>query len=207
MGRDPAYPDWELTGSYSVEEVADRLVTMFYDELYLTEFPPATSPPAPLGMLVAGYSAGAKAAEARVVLIEDPQTRPTPELVVAQDQYGWIAFAQPEATERLFNGFDSTLRVLLQQALPPTEWLKVSGLFPQFTRQPVLPAMPFGDAIDLSRFLVDVTIGYNHYLLGPDIVGGPVEVAGITRHEGFKWVSRKHYYSATLNPEEPRHAD
>lgn len=40
--------------------------------------------------------------------------------------------------------------------------------------------------------MVDVTVGYSRYLLGPDLVGGPVEIAGISRHEGFKWVARKH---------------
>jgi hypothetical protein len=47
------------------------------------------------------------------------------------------------------------------------------------------------------------TIGYTHYLLGPDVVGGPVEVAAISRHEKFKWVSRKHYYLNEMNPEAP----
>jgi hypothetical protein len=47
------------------------------------------------------------------------------------------------------------------------------------------------------------TIGYTHYLLGPDVVGGPVEVAAISRHEKFKWVSRKHYYRNEMNPEAP----
>jgi hypothetical protein len=29
--------------------------------------------------------------------------------------------------------------------------------------------------------------------------GGPVEVAGISLHEGFKWIARKHYFSTDLN--------
>jgi hypothetical protein len=35
--------------------------------------------------------------------------------------------------------------------------------------------------------------------MGPDIVGGPIEVAGVNLHEGFKWINRKHYYSLELN--------
>jgi hypothetical protein len=36
-------------------------------------------------------------------------------------------------------------------------------------------------------------------LSGFDTVGGPVEVAALTKYEGFKWVKRKHYYDKGLN--------
>jgi hypothetical protein len=39
---------------------------------------------------------------------------------------------------------------------------------------------------------------------GPTIVGGPIEIAAITKHENFKWISRKHYYDQPLN-KEPLH--
>ena len=65
--------------------------------------------------------------------------------------------------------------------------------------QPVFPQMPFPDAIALAKFLVDVTARWTHFLMGPDIVGGPIEVAGVNLHEGFKWINRKHYYSLELN--------
>jgi hypothetical protein len=33
----------------------------------------------------------------------------------------------------------------------------------------------------------------------PKIVGGPIEIAAITKHEGFRWIQRKHFYPAGLN--------
>lgn len=33
-----------------------------------------------------------------------------------------------------------------------------------------------------------------------ETVGGPVDVAVITRSEGLVWVKRKHYFSPDLNP-------
>jgi hypothetical protein len=72
-------------------------------------------------------------------------------------------------------------------------------------RPVVIPAMPFADAINFAKYVVDTTVGYTRYVLGPDTVGGQVEVAGISRHEGFKWISRKHYYSPALNPKDPDH--
>lgn len=37
-------------------------------------------------------------------------------------------------------------------------------------------------------------------------VGGELDVATVTKHEGFKWINRKHYYSRELNPLETDHA-
>ena len=60
--------------------------------------------------------------------------------------------------------------------------------------------MPIQDAVDLATFLVDFTKAVVRFSPGAPIVGGKTEVAAITKHESFKWVSRKHYYDATLNP-------
>lgn len=35
----------------------------------------------------------------------------------------------------------------------------------------------------------------------PETIGGAVELAAITKHEGFKWVARKHYYTTEFNRE------
>ena len=59
------------------------------------------------------------------------------------------------------------------------------------------------DAIDLAAFFVDLTIKFSRFAPGAPTVGGPVEVAVITKHEGFKWVRRKHYYTAEYNPPLP----
>lgn len=67
--------------------------------------------------------------------------------------------------------------------------------------EPVVhPTMPIQDAIDLVHFLIDVTCGYVRFAPGPATVAQPIDSAAITRHEGFRWVRRKHYYSAGVNP-------
>ncbi|MET4636585.1 hypothetical protein [Kaistia defluvii] len=60
--------------------------------------------------------------------------------------------------------------------------------------------MPIKDAVDLAEFFVDTTAGYTRFKRGAGIVGGPTESAAITKHEGFKWVRRKHYFDEALNP-------
>lgn len=64
--------------------------------------------------------------------------------------------------------------------------------------------MPIQDAIDLAEFLVHAAIMYSRFSPGAQIVGGPIEIAAITKHEGFKWIRRKHYYDQRLN-REPEH--
>lgn len=70
----------------------------------------------------------------------------------------------------------------------------------QLQAQVIQEAMPFQDALDLAEFLVDLTIRYTRFTPGAGTVGGPIELAGITKHEGFKWIKRKHYYQSALNP-------
>lgn len=205
MGRDPDFLNWDITSSdYTVEGVADRVVEMFFDELYVNL---PTGQHGEFGILIAGYSNGSKQPEAWLVNIDDPLTRPTPKIEAPYDSWGWASYAQPYATQRLFNGYDDSLSYELEQVLEPDQWLRARTVLQSKVTVPAQPAMPFADAINLARFLVDVTVGYSRFQLGPDTVGGPVEVAGISRHEGFKWISRKHYYSADVNrPEEPFHA-
>ena len=64
----------------------------------------------------------------------------------------------------------------------------------------IQPAMPLQDAIDLVKYMVDVTVGFVRFIPGAPTVAEPTDVAAITRHEGFRWVRRKHYYSTELNP-------
>jgi hypothetical protein len=37
------------------------------------------------------------------------------------------------------------------------------------------------------------------FMPGHDTVGGETDMAVVTKHEGFKWVQRKHYYPLELN--------
>lgn len=204
-GDDPDHKDWELLPDYTMQEVANRVVEMMFDELYGPLIPPGAEPEKFLGFLLAGYSGSERKSEVWSISLEDSSMRPVPKLEADSDSSGWLVRAQPEAAARLFYGIDPDLLASMKATLDPTEMAKIEALLPDAYREAVPPGMPLADAIGLAQFLVNTTIGYVRYLLGPDTVGGPVEVAGISRHEGFKWVQRKHYYPAELNPEDPHH--
>lgn len=117
MGGDRALPEWTLPADYTVRWVADRLVDMIFDELYVPEFT-GDDPPQPLGFLVAGFSCDGKHSEAWLVEIDDPTVRPAPQLVAGGTASGWAAYAQPEAATRLFTGFDPSLPQALAAVVP-----------------------------------------------------------------------------------------
>jgi len=66
--------------------------------------------------------------------------------------------------------------------------------------QLIHPAMPIQDAIDLVHYLAKLTADFVRFTPGPPTVAEPIDIAAVTRHEGFRWVKRKHYYSSELNP-------
>src|SRR5262249_31289840 len=128
-----------------------------------------------------------------------------PTLVRNRDESGVTWNGQVEAISRLVIGYSPLLPAVLQNALGvPQEQIgpATSVLTESLVAPLVLPPMPIQDAIDLAEFLVDLTIKFTRFLPGPQLVGGPIEIAAITKHEGFKWVKRKHYYTSALNPEE-----
>ena len=51
----------------------------------------------------------------------------------------------------------------------------------------------------MAESLVSITNLQRHFTSSEESVGGPVDVAVITRHEGFIWVKRKMWFDSQLN--------
>jgi hypothetical protein len=60
--------------------------------------------------------------------------------------------------------------------------------------------MPKQDLIELAEALVSITAIERKASDDAGTVGGPIDVALITRSEGFVWIKRKHYFDPQLNP-------
>ncbi len=185
--------------------MAKHFAEFVFNEHYAPEVGGHPDPPF-LGLLVAGYTAGSNQSESWLIEFSGTSSQPQPVLRTATTDSSWDVFAQPEAVSRLIAGYSPTfIPQILNSVLQPADVTKVMAQLEGGAAELLIvqPGMPFPDAVGLARFLVEVTKGFARYLPGADTVGGPVEVAGITRHEGFKWISRKHYYPRDLNPEEP----
>ena len=68
---------------------------------------------------------------------------------------------------------------------------------------PVLSAVEMLSKDDLAHMaetLVSLTSFKRRMSLDLETVGGPIDVAVISKKDGFVWVKRKHYFNSELNP-------
>ena len=208
-GSRPELPSALDIDNFTVEDVAKRASAMFAQaatDAGMTKWPDA---PRGLGYVVAGISTDCDQAEVWSLRFEGATLEPEPEPVVKPNDYGYKAYAQPEPVNRLFKGYDEALRTALinsgvdKLGQTRTEAGRRSTRFSVSVElDPVQAGCPCRMLSSWPDYIVETTEGYARYRLGPDTVGGPVEVASISPHEGFKWIHRKHYYGPALNPGE-----
>lgn len=60
--------------------------------------------------------------------------------------------------------------------------------------------MPKQELAALAQELINLTSVKRKFSSGRESVGGPIDVAVISRIDGFVWVRRKHYFDPKLNP-------
>jgi hypothetical protein len=60
--------------------------------------------------------------------------------------------------------------------------------------------MPKMELIEFAEALISITAVERKATTDQGTVGGPIDVAFISRHEGFVWIKRKHYFDPRLNP-------
>jgi hypothetical protein len=150
-------------------------------------------PDAQVAMLIriCGYSAGHPLPEIWDVGVSHTVNAPQITMLRGEDGYGINWAGEYEPLDRLILGIGtgfveaSNASGLALNDDKRTEIIG-NGLYEHMA----LPAMPIQDAIDLARYLVEVTAGFVRFSLRkqPKTVGGAVETAAITKHEGFKWV-------------------
>ena len=172
-------------------------------------------------MVVAGYDAGAERSKEYIVGLKTEKDAAGALNLVAEGPtqimyqgttgidvgYGVYVNGQPEVAHRLFKGYGSQLNGTID-AIPTiadqAERHNMETVQRALFLELASPSMPIQDAIDLGAFLITCTTEVLRFMVGPQTVGGPIEIAAITKYECFKWVRRKHYYSKEFNPYEGR---
>lgn len=61
-------------------------------------------------------------------------------------------------------------------------------------------SLPLDELAAMAESLVNLTTFKRRVTPVPESVGGPVDVAVISKGDGFIWIKRKHYFSPELNP-------
>jgi len=193
--------------NYTMEGVAKILAKFLGEECSKLEMPAKQG--TNIGFLLGGYSSVGDLGESWSVGIQ--QGLPQPPTKLRQDHEAGLNWGgSTEALQRIILGFSPQLFPVLAGVIQPPQnpAALASQLMPVLSARlqapVVFPPMPIQDAIDLGRFLVHTQIMFSRFLPGANIVGGPIEIAAITKHENFKWISRKHYYDQNLN-KEPSH--
>lgn len=65
----------------------------------------------------------------------------------------------------------------------------------------VTAALPLAELAAMANHLVNLTSFKRRVTMVPESVGGPIDVAVISKGDGFIWINRKHYFKPELNPD------
>jgi hypothetical protein len=173
-----------------VEEMARQLGEFFLEQWKKAEMPESEDTD-PMVFLVAGFDESD--AYGRLFRVSVPNRIDPEELI--QDNFGIEWGGQSFLAERLMVGMAPRAMEILHAELKLTDdQLEVLGQKLSSMLQLPIPVqfLPLQDAVDLSTFLVDMTATVMTWTAGPvQGVGGDVDVATITRTDGFQSVKQK----------------
>jgi 20S proteasome alpha/beta subunit len=182
--------------NYTMKSVATEVQKFFADRAQSAEFKNF------LDLRICGYSSNRPLPEVWEVVLNEGIS-PEPAFLQNEVDIGPRWNGESEALDRLIIGISGALSEgIVAEGILTKEQLELSQ--PKFYQHTVehliLAAAPIQDAIDLARYMVETTKGFIRFSIKrTKTVGGPIEIAVITKHEGFKWVQRKHFYSSEIN--------
>lgn len=172
-------------------ETFARHLSKFYLDRWKKVMPNGWNGPG-MVFIVAGYDPGA--AYGKVFLLEIPG-RPNPEpRNPKENEFGMTWGGQLQVASRLIHGFDPEAIEIIQQtlAVDQSQLDQVRIALRQKLEFPIpFAALPLQDCIDLAMFLIRATMTAQGLAIGVRGVGGPIDVAVITRTDGLQYIQRK----------------
>jgi hypothetical protein len=195
-GDDETDAHWKLDPKdYTMEFVSLRVNQFFSEKAKEADFKHY------LLLRVCGYSSGHLLPEVWQVGFNEGKCF-DPFRVQSEDDVGVRWNGEEEALNRMILGIGTitekgaeAIGMTVEQAVE-----LLSKLIPDTYESLILPAAPIQDAINLARFMVETTTGFIQFsITRTKTVGGPIEIAAVTKHEGFKWVQRKHFFTSEFN--------
>ena len=185
--------------SYTLQEVSEKL------QAFILEASMSALSPIRSALILSGYSAHVDLPETWSIRF-DGMERIVPELVWGEDEYGLSWEGQAGCITRLLgdvphSGFNEAEAQLAEVALFNQNGVD-SGDDSVDSPMLVTPGMPLPDAVDVARFLMDTSLAFERLRADRQLktIGGPVDLAIITRHEGFRWLQRKRIPTVRSKP-------
>jgi hypothetical protein len=182
-----------LTGKnerLSVEEYSKELLK-FFMERWKESMPVDYSGP-PMAFVVGGYDKDA--AYGKIFLFKIPGDSEPSEQQPGYINFGMTWGGQLEVASRLIHGFDPALPNIVGKELnlESKQVEKLHGTLRKGLQFPIpYQVLPLQDCVDLAVFLIRTTMTAQRLAIGVRGVGGPIDVATITRMEGLSYVQRK----------------
>lgn len=184
----------ELAGEkrVKVEVFAERLSVFFVKQWKLLGMPNNLPPGNEMVFMVGGYD---KDAPYGTIFGFNIPSDPKPKQLIAEGQFGANWGGQREFTDRLMQGFDPNLPNAVHEILGIPQERRDLTLEAQLKAKLGIPIpwqfLPLQDCVDLATFVIKTTMALQRFLVGVRGVGGAVDVATITRTEGFKEIQLK----------------
>jgi hypothetical protein len=173
--------------SLTIEELATKFRDFFnhYYQDQFAQMEPGQQPQ--IGFYVAGYSPNERIGADREFIFPIGQVaRPR----VTEFGGSWRGISMP--LTRLLVGIDPRLMGIMQaQGISQDVIQQVQQQVIANLGTPIaFDGMPVKDAIGYCRFMLETTIAIATYEIGVPTCGGPLQIAVITKSDGFRWVSR-----------------
>jgi hypothetical protein len=177
------------TKRLSVEDFSKAFSDFFMEQW--TDKMPKDYTGLPMTFLVGGFNKDEP--YGKVYKIDIP-SQPTPQEQQSAGQFGITWGGQQEHTTRLLKGFDPGLLSIVQEFLQLTDEQRIAlerHLENKLSSRIPYQFLPLQDCVDLSVFLIRTTIEIQNWTVDVRGVGGAIDVATITRTDGFQSVQQK----------------
>lgn len=188
-GSVPGYADWKIDpADYDIERIAVRLRQFLFEEKAVPHGATTWTK-----VRVCGYSAGRPLAEIWEVNMMGEHC-PPPSRIQSEEEFGLRWDGEYEALDRLVFGLGTRFNEFaVKHGMDDEDAASLrEKVVPELYELLFIEAMPMQDAIELARYLVETTIGFVKFSVSrPKVVGGPIEIATISKHEGFQWIQRR----------------
>jgi hypothetical protein len=181
----------KITNLLKVEDYAKNLSNFFLMQWNTRMLPPVSNTPiVDMAFIVGGYDENEP--YGKIFEFQIP-SNPTPREDM-EGTFGLTYGGQREWVDRLLHGFDDNLPIIAQP------FLQISDIQREALKQHLVnnlnAPIPYQflslqDCVNLAIFLIKTTMGLQAWLTSIRGVGGVIDIATVTRAEGFKPIQQK----------------
>jgi hypothetical protein len=101
------------------------------------------------------------------------------------------------APDRQIENLDDMIAVAAKECRKDWFQRSMNNHYWPFSR--VVASLPISDMAALAKSLIELESLKERVTDSSESVSGPIDVAAITKHDGFVWIERKHYFKPELN--------